>query len=168
MPMTPLSTNDQEFISQATTVLEQLGEIFCVIRFNASAGNRSYEFFRSVESFRDLLSKLPEKSSVIVFKRPQLPIRGVVNDNFIENAIQSLPAATECTIVRTSRITMGSRSWYHNIELNNLVEIEQELRDSFCWGHPVAVGIEPDWHDLEQTIEGVVPNGSGVVQRGIY
>lgn len=63
---------------------------------------------------------------------------------------------------------MGAASWYHNTNGGTLDDLEEELRNSFCWGQPVAVGEETDWRDPERTIHATVPAPDGTVKRGIY
>ena len=161
------STTDPSFEREAEIVLRELREIGCVIRFSHSAGDRSYEFFRDVDSFRSRLRDLPPSASVIVFRDRQLPLRGVVDDQFVAQAKRSVQGK-HWTVARTSLITKGAASWYHNTDGVTLVELEEELRDAFCWGQPVAVGEEPDWHNSERTIHATVPAPDGTVKRGIY
>jgi hypothetical protein len=113
------------------------------------------------------LRELPPSASVILFRDRQFALRGVVDDEFVAKA-QHTVKGKHWTVVRTSPITMGSQSWFHHTDGNALDELEQELRDSYCWGWPVAVGEEPNWHDLKRTIEAVVPGPGGAVKSCIY
>lgn len=163
-----LSTTDTTFAENAARVLCKTGEIACVIRFSHAAGNRSFEFFENINSFKNRLLDLPPKTSVVLFHEKQFPIRGVVDEALLNRAIVTLPDGEYWTLTRTSLITEGNQSWYHVIDGNSLAELENELRDSWFWGHPVALGPEPDWHDLERTEEAIVPSENGEVLRGIY
>ena|SRR6185503_20527964 len=165
--MSERSTTDPAFERDAVQVLSEVGEIGCMIRFSHSAGNRSFEFFSDIESFSHRLQELPPSASVILFRDRQFALRGVVDDEFVAKAKHTVKGK-HWTVVRTSPITMGSQSWFHHTDGNALDELEQELRDSYCWGQPVAVGEEPNWHDLKRTIEAVVPGPGGAVKRGIY
>src|SRR5262249_55027474 len=127
----------------------------------------SYEFFRDIEAFVARLRDLPPSASVVVFRERQLSLRGVVNDDFVERAKHRVKGK-RWTIARTSMITRGNHAWFHNTDGCSVNELEEELRDTFCWGQPVAVGEEPNWHDLERTIEAIVPEPDGAVKRGIY
>jgi len=53
-------------------------------------------------------------------------------------------------------------------EDNSHVGLEKELRDEYCWGHPVAIGVDPDLHDLEITFSALKPHEDGKVEGGIY
>lgn len=168
LAMQNVSTSNPEFADEVANVLRMNGEIVAVFRFHASAGARSYEFFASLEAFFHRIFELPPKTSVIVFRKAQFPIRGVTDNSLIERAKDVVPDGTEWAIVRTTPITMGSQSWFHVFEESSHVELENELRDEYCWGHPVAVGVEPDWHNLEITFSAVKPHEDGRVERGIY
>ncbi len=166
--MRDISAFDETFSRQAAEVFRDTGEITCLFLFSHAAGNKSFEFFDKVEVFHGRLQELRPRTCVIVFKTCQFPIRGIANDELIERARRDLANSAHLTVVRTSLITMGSQSWYHHFDCSNLAELEEELGDDFCWGHPVAVGPEPDWHNLDITIEAIVPNESGQIERGVY
>jgi hypothetical protein len=155
-------------MAEVEEILADVGELCCVIRFSHAAGNRSYEFFEDFEPFARRIRQLPPLTSVIVFRNRQFPIRGVVDEGFVTDATGSIDPEIAWTLVRTSSITMGSQSWFHHLDGSSLTELEEELRSTFCWGQPVALGPEPDWHDLEATFEAIVPGLTGVVQRGVY
>jgi hypothetical protein len=162
------STANPDFIDEVATTLESVGEIAALFRFHAAAGNRSYEFFEAVDSFLERIDELPPQTSVLVFRASQFPIRGTANDELIQRAKDAIPDGADWAVVRTSQITMGSQSWYHDFEDSSHKELENELRDDFCWGHPVAVGVEPDWHDSTTVISAVKPFDDGRVELGIY
>ncbi len=162
------STSSPNFEKEVCAILESVGEIAALFRFHASAGSRSYEFFESTESFFERIDSLPPQTSVLVFRTPQFPVRGSSNDELIQRAKSSIPDGTDWAVVRASLITMGSQSWYHDLEDSSHKELESELRDEFCWGHPVAVGIEPDWHDESVVCSAVKPHEDGRVELGIY
>lgn len=162
------TTASPDFNNEVASILESVGEIAALFRFHAAAGNRSYEFFETVDSFLARVNELPPKTSVLVFRTPQFPIRGTVNDELIQRAKAAIPDGTDWAVVRTSQITMGSQSWYHDFEDCSHKELEIELRDDFCWGHPVAIGVEPDWHDSTVVVSAVKPFDDGRVEAGIY
>ncbi len=162
------STANPDFISDVAAILESVGEIATLFRFHAAAGNRSYEFFKTVESFLERIDNLPSQTIVLVFRTPQFPIRGTVNDELIQRAKQTIPDGIDWAVVRTTLITKGSLSWYHDFVDSSHKELENELRDDFCWGHPVAVGVEADWHDSAVVVSAVKPFDNGRVERGIY
>lgn len=162
------STSNPDFKNEVAAILESVGEIAALFRFHAAAGSRSYEFFETVESFLERIDELPPQTSVLVFRTPQFPVRGTANDELIQRAKEAIPDGTDWAVVRTTLITMGSQSWFHDFEDSSHKELENELRDDFCWGHPVAVGVEPDWHDSQVVASAVKPFDDGRVEVGIY
>jgi hypothetical protein len=65
-----------------------------LIRYSHAAGSKSFELFHSFSTLREKLSQLPPSTSVIVFKEPQLPLRGMVDDNFIAQCLSFISDGT--------------------------------------------------------------------------
>lgn len=162
------STANRDFKEAVAAVLDSVGEIAALFRFHAAAGDRSYEFFRTAELFCERLDELPPQTKVLVFREPQFPIRGTADDALIERVREALPDVGDWTVVRTSLITMGSESWYHDFDGSSQKELESELRDDFFWGHPVAIGVTPNWHDSTVAVSAVKPFDDGRVEAGVY
>ena len=162
------STANPEFKHAVTSILEVVGEIAVLLRFHAAAGGRSYEFYEAVDSFLERVEELPPQTSVLIFRRPQFPVRGIANDELIQQAKDAIPDGTDWVVVRTSPITMGSQSWYHVSEDCSHKQLEYELRDDFCWGYPVAVGAEPNFHDATVVVSTEKPFEDGRIELGIY
>lgn len=167
------STTELSFEHDVAAVLSEIGEIFCVILFSYAAGLRSFEFFRDLESFRHRLRELPSRTSVVVFRDPQLPLRGIVDDEFVVEAKRWFMEnhwirKKHWMVACMSMVTMGRASWFHHTDGSSLDELEEELRDGFCWGQPVAVGEEPNWFDLKRTFDAIVPEPDGRVIIGAY
>ena len=75
------STGDPRFIEMVENWLREQGEILILFRHSRAAGAKDF-FFRSIETFKDMLGKLSPETSVILFRKPQLPLRGLVDDAF--------------------------------------------------------------------------------------
>jgi hypothetical protein len=161
-------TTDPTFRQDVEAVHAAHGEIVSVFRFSAAAGARSYEIFEDVASFFARLDALPQQTSVIVFKTKQFPVRGIADEDLLHEALAKIPDGAWWNLTRTTLITMGSQSWYPTFEGDSLTELEEELKDELFWGHPVAIGPEPDFHDLEQTVDAIVPDEDGRVTVGVY
>ena len=54
-----------------------------MIRFSHAAGSRSWEFFSSFARFRERIGQCEPRTCFIIFRKPQLPLRGVVDAEFI-------------------------------------------------------------------------------------
>ena len=54
-------------------------------------------------------------------------------------------------------------------EYDTSEDLEDELRDEFCYGKSVAVGKEPEWlEERDDLVSAVVPFENGTVKTGIY
>src|ERR1700743_3100376 len=84
-PMT--STIDSAFLDVVENWLRARAEILIMIRYSRSAGGKEFELFSSFESLAERLNQLPPNTSVIAFGEPQLPLRGVVNADFISTCL---------------------------------------------------------------------------------
>src|SRR5580698_8613083 len=163
--MSHVPTTDPKFLGTAKSWFHSQPEILVLIRYWHAAGNKDFEFFCSFQEFSQRLAELPPLACVIVFRQPQLPIRGVVNDAFIARCLQSIPDGSEYLVTETVQRVIGHVSWFHHAEAESHAELREDLED--CRGAPVAVGLDPPWlHDTEDVISAVVPDEHGVVRPG--
>jgi hypothetical protein len=170
MPRAPYpSTDDPVFRSTVERWISDNGEVLAVIRFAGGGGSKSFEFFHSIDAFATRVEGLPSAACVTVLAERQLPLRGIVDAEFIGRARSAIRDGDEWLIVCKERITMGAASWYHDCEGNSNKELEVELRNEYCYGKLVAVGWHPDWLDDSSTvITAIVPNSDGTVTIGAY
>jgi len=163
------STNDPTFISTIQAWIELKKEVFALIQFHASAGSKSFEFFHSVDAFKSRFHELPPRTRITVFRDPQLPLRGCVNEDFIQKALAAIPDGAEFLLVALEMITMGKGSWFHDAAGVTHDELVEALRHDYCYGKQVAVGHYPPWLDQnDSVISAVVPNEDGSVTTGMY
>ena len=140
-----------------------------MIRFHASAGAKSFEFFRSLGTLEGRLQELRPRTCVIVFREPQLPLRGRVDEEFIRKALALVPDGEEFLVTALERTTIGPASWFHDAAGESHGELAEELRGNYCYGRQVAVGPYPPWlNDDDGVISAVVPDENGIVTTGIY
>jgi len=165
----PISTSNAEFLATIRRWIESNAEVFVVIRFVSGAGSRSFEFFTAFDRFLERLAELNPADSVIVMRDKQLPLRGLVDEQFVADALSAIPDGADWLIACLAQTTMGKASWFHNYPGNNHTELADELRDDFCLGHHVAVGLEPSYmNDSDSIISAYVPNEDGAVTPGAY
>jgi hypothetical protein len=113
------------------------------------------------------LHQLQAETRITAFRRPQLPLRGVVDDAFIDQCLRNIQDGSEFVVVETVRRTAGRYSWFHD----EAGETHEELRESLeaARRSPVAVGEYPPWlEDNPEVISGYVPDEDGVVRTGVY
>ncbi len=138
-----------------------------LFRFSHAAGAKDFEFFSTLQALSDRMRQLPPRTCVIAFKQPQLPLRGVVDDDFIARWLSTIPNGVEYLLVETIRRVAGRHSWFHHAAGESHAELRDDLAHSR--GVPVAVGFYPPWlEDTDDVISAVVPDEHGVVSPGIY
>jgi hypothetical protein len=165
--MSYVPITDPTFLAKAEAWFHSQPELLVLIRYSHAAGSKAFEFFSSFETFSERLGQLPHLACVIVFRQPQLPIRGIVDDAFIARCLQSIPDGTEYLVTETVQRVAGQMSWFHYAEGLSHAELRDDLED--CCGAPVAAGIYPCWfEDSETVISAVVPDEHGVARLGIY
>jgi hypothetical protein len=82
------SVFDEHFLSTVRAWFEVHPDIFVVVRLSHTAGGKDYLWLNKFETFDTWLRTLPPKADVCVFRDDQFPLRGVVNDDFIRQALQ--------------------------------------------------------------------------------
>jgi hypothetical protein len=159
------STTDKEFLKTLKDWLDSQSEIMVLIRYTRAAGNKSFEFFTSFAALSERLHQLRPQTCITAFRRAQLPLRGVVDDIFIDACLRNIPDGSEFVVVETVRRTAGQYSWFHD----EAGETHEELRESLeaSRGSPVAVGEYPPWlEDSPDMISGYVPDEDALLGPG--
>lgn len=161
------AATDREFLGRLESWFHGQSEVLMMIRFSHSAGAREFEFFSSFLSLSDRIRRLPPLASVIVFRKQQLPLRGIVDDDFISRCLSVIPDGSEYLVVETVRRVYGKASWFHDNSGTTHGQLLDDLKD--CIGAPVAVGLYPPWlEDTEDVISAFVPDEQGIVRSGVY
>ena len=142
-------------------------EVLVLIRYAQAAGSKDLELFTSFAALSERLRNLRPQSSIIAFWQRQLPLRGVVDESFIQRALNAIPDGSEFLVLETVRRAYGSTSWFHHAAGNSHKELTEELTE--LKGSPVAVGLYPPWpNDSEDVISAVVPDERGAVTPDVY
>jgi hypothetical protein len=161
------SSTDRKFLGTLEAWLRSQPEVLLLIRHSAAAGAKDFELFSSFHDLSERIRRLPPSTSVIAFRQPQLPLRGVVDDDFIAKCLSSIPDGLEYLVVETTRRAYGRKSWFHHDAGVSHAELRDDLEESRGTG--VAVGLYPPWQeDTDDVISAVVPDEHGVVSPGIY
>jgi hypothetical protein len=161
------STRSCEFRRTAERWIAENGEILALIRYDRAAGSKDFEFFTSSPEFESSLDALSPRTSVIVFKERQLPLRGLVTDHFISAALELIPDGEESLLWEFDRTISGSVSWHSFRTGESHAELKEELTERY--GRRIAVGLYPPWlHDNDCVISAIMPDADGVVRSGAY
>ena len=66
------------------------GEVLVIVRYLWGGGAKDYSLVTTPEMFRSLINACPKGADIIVMRDPQLPLRGIVDNEFIQRAKKSV------------------------------------------------------------------------------
>lgn len=166
-PPTLPSTTDRKFLKTLEEWLRVQSEILILVRYSREAGKKSFEFFTSFAALKVRLARLNAETSVTAFRKPQLPLRGLVDNEFISKCLGSIPAGAEFLVLEIDpRMTKQQWLFHHKAgeSPDELRQVLEELR-----GKEVAVGEYPPWlTDSPDVISAYVPHQDCTVKAGVY
>jgi hypothetical protein len=81
-------------------------ELLVVLRYLRAGGAKDYAFISSEAEFDSLINVCPVGTDIVVFRDPQLPIRGTVDATFINDAADRFKNGEEylCVFLRTRSV----------------------------------------------------------------
>jgi hypothetical protein len=162
-----ISSFDESFLKTLERWLGDQAEILVLIRYSHAGGSKSFEFFSSFAVLSGRLRQLPPRTSVTAFRKPQLPLRGIVDDQFIARCLNRIPESSEFLVVETAHRTAGKASWTHESAGVSHTELRDALEDSR--DRSVAVGPYPPWlEESHDVVSAIVPDEDGVLHTGVY
>lgn len=161
------STTDKKFLRSLEDWLSRQSEIMILVRYSRAAGSKSFGFFSSFATLRQRLAQLKAETSVTAFRRPQLPLRGRVDDDFIGKCLSLIPAGSEFLVLETDP-RMATQQWLYHHEAGESLDEFLKVLDGLR-GRLVAVGEYPQWlNDSPDVISAYVPHQDGTVKAGVY
>jgi hypothetical protein len=161
------SATDPKFLGTLESWLRDLPEILVVFRYSHAAGNKDFEFFSSFGTLSNRMRQLPPRTSVVAFRQPQLPLRGLVDECFIASCLSRIPDGSEFLVLETTCRVYGEMSWFHHEAGESHAELREALEESR--GTPVAVGSYPPWLEAsDDVVSAIVPDENGIVRTGVY
>jgi hypothetical protein len=169
--MTYAPTTDPQFLRTLESWITEKGEILTLFRYANSAGSKDFEFCYSFEELQTKIASLPSLCCIIAFRERQLPIRGVVDAQFIDACKRAILDGEEFLILdqRETRQQYPhcSYAYFSHRAGESHAELQEELED---WiGRLVAVGQYPDWlYDSDIVLSAVVPDANGATSGGVY
>ena len=89
----------ENFISTVGSWIDEQGEVFVVLRYLRTAGAKDYALCPSRGAFQTICERVPKGTDIVVFREPQLPVRGRVTEEFIRSASDAIPDGTEYMVV---------------------------------------------------------------------
>jgi len=161
------STTDKEFLKLLEGWLRGQSEVMIFVRYTRVAGKKSFEFFTSFSTLKTRLTQLEAETNVMAFRKPQLPVRGRVDDEFIGRCLSLIPAGSKFLVLETDP-PMATQQWLFRHEAGEGHIESQEVLEGLR-GRLVAVGPYP--HVLKggpDVISAYVPHQDGRVKAGVY
>jgi hypothetical protein len=159
------SVFERSFLDAVQPWFAARNDIFVVARYSAMAGAREYFWFDDFALFVERLKRFSPQTDVSVFRDNQFPLRGIVDDELIRQALELIPENTEAMV--TDRLAPSNGSIYL-WACDTHRELTDALRDLV--GAPAAIGRYPPWHrlDNDHLMSGLVPFPDGTLKRGVY
>ena len=130
------------FLDQVAGWIAQGGEVLVVLRYLRAAGSKDFAFCHTRSEFELLVDTVGIGTDIVVFREPQLPLRGIVDQQFLEAACQAIPDGSEYLLV--SKEVKGDRQVCHFVDIG---ECHTELRESLneLFGTAAAIGLCPSF-----------------------
>jgi hypothetical protein len=106
-------TTDQDFLGTLENWFSSQNEIVVEIRYRCGGGSQDFELFSSFLALSDRVRELPAGACITAFRKPQLPLRGVVDDGFVTKCLEQIPDGCEYLVAETVRRVYGRHSFFH-------------------------------------------------------
>jgi hypothetical protein len=165
--MTHLASTDPIFLCTLESWCAGQSEVLALIRFRRGGGSREYRLFSSYSALLEMIHGAPAGACITVFRNPNLPLRGVVDEEFIKKCLAGMPDGAEYVMFETVQTVAGKGSWYHYGSGQSHAELKDDLEQSL--GLPVVLGYHPSMSaDPTEAVDGVVPDADGAVRAGPY
>jgi hypothetical protein len=128
-----------KFIATVNSWIEASGEVVVILRYLRAAGAKDYALIDSPDRFQRLVEVCPTGTDIVVCRDAQLPLRGRVDDDFIERAKGMIPVGSEYLFVCLKPRGADDPRLFGAFNSGvNLVEDLEEFR-----GEEVALGLCP-------------------------
>lgn len=151
--MTTGPYNAEEFYRRVDDWIAATGEVLAVI-YHGAGNDIDKKFLTRPDELREFCREAPQYCLVIAFREPQFPLRGTVDDAFVEQALQLVPEGAEAMVLD---LELKRPWWSRNPDFKLLLtgnttdshaELRHELSD---WrGRAVAVGRCPPIWDKDR------------------
>lgn len=165
--MSQTSSTDKKFLSKLQRWFRTREEVLLMIRHPYSAGSKDFELHGNYKALKTRLRSLKPSTWVIIFRQPQLPVRGVVDATLVKKCLECVGDGTEYLISERVPRTFGRSTWYQWCTGCSHTKMRDDLDK--LHGHEVAMGAFPPWvKETKDVIYAVVPEEDGVVRPGIY
>src|SRR4051812_2272449 len=87
------------FLDRVAAWIQASGEVLVVIRYLRAAGAKDFALSHSRVDFEALVAAMPVGADIEVFRDPQLPMRGTVDEAFIASALEAISDGEESLVM---------------------------------------------------------------------
>jgi hypothetical protein len=145
-----------KFLDTVNGWIGQAGEVLVVVRYLRAGGAKDFTLCRSREEFAALVAHVPLGTDIEVFRDPQLPLRGVVDETFVAAAEAAVTPGQEYVILTEAKKAGTPISSFSAFDIDRefLKEILRDLA-----GQRAAFGRCPDF--LAADHEGLISASKG-------
>lgn len=146
------------FVDRVAGWIEQAGEVLVILRYLRAGGVKDFALCRARIEFEAVVEAVPRGTDIEVFRDPQLPLRGIVDDTFVRSVLDSFPDEQEYLLV-----TAETRPGSGISRFGEIGACKAELRESLTelMGAEVALGQCPVFWVADH--EGLVSAAKGGV-----
>lgn len=136
------SATDPLFLKTVRDWIEKDGEIYAMFWFHRAGGTKRHWLFDSFAQFESILISTKGYCTLDVYRNPRFPVRGIVNDELIGQALDSIPDGEAWFLIAfeendTQRVTLGA--WGDNTH----TALREELASHI--GKMAAIGPDIHW-----------------------
>ena len=166
------SVKDPLFLANAEELINSDGEVLVLFQYRAAAGSRDFMFINDMKLLETKLKEVSAHTHVVLYGGAPLPIRGQVDDAFIQRVLGAVPDGSEYLVLCLERTIYDYRPHYYWESFpESAGESHAELIESLDQfrGRLVAVGLWPPWpNEGGVGFEAYVPDEAGIIMPGPY
>ena len=165
--MSLFATTDVRFLAILEGWFKTQNVVLIEMRYRCGAGSQDFELLPSFQALSEKFRVLPAGAFVTAFRKPQLPLRGLVDDNVVTMCLENIPNGAEYLVAETVRRVYGRHSFFHCGSGESHAELREELEE--YRGAPVAAGLYPPvLEKSSDVLTAVVPDADGILRPGPY
>ena len=131
-----------EYLNTVDSWIRVSGEVLVIMRYLRGGGSKDFALITSPDLFRQLIDRCPVGTDIIVFRDLQLPLRGVVDSEFIAKAKRLVPDGSEYLYIRTTPERPDDPRCFGEFDEGH-VTLVVDLNDEI--GESVAFGLCPNF-----------------------
>ncbi len=140
-----LNLFSRHHLAQLHDWLIESGELCIYIYRPHSGSSGTVWFVHSLDELKSLIAKQDwDEIEITIYRRIQYPLRGTVNSDLLARALQEVPNGKSFSAYSLNDFDLPTNSLIISGESHD--ELEREFAHTF--GAKVALGVNPDPHDL--------------------